>query len=112
VSTSQGAFAHHSIIGIVLVGGALLALSTATRTVTGPVQRRGAESEARAWASGLGLRVDGVQCKDIDSDGDGNVSCTVAAGGRLHQIECPGALNVGHGCRAPKPTLNGAGERR
>jgi len=69
----------------------------------GPKQKATAEAEARNWAKGLGLKLLGVECANVDSDGDGYVSCTANVEGQgVVPIECRGAYSVGHGCRSPK----------
>jgi len=79
-------------------------------------QRQTAQTEAEHWAADLGYTLRGVSCADIDSDGDGYVSCTVAiAHGddtEPTQIECRGAYFWGHGCREPKLSIRGRGLSR
>lgn len=75
--------------------------------MVGESQKKAAGSEVSGWASEMGYKVHGVSCADVDSDGDGYVSCTVdieTSDGRreTRQIECRGAYSFGHGCRDPK----------
>jgi len=66
-----------------------------------------AESQARKWATSMGLDVKGVNCVNHDTDGDGYVSCTVSdANEKLHAIECTGKYTWNSGCRTPKLNLN------
>lgn len=47
------------------------------------------EESARAWASSLGLKAEGVVCAGTDSDHDGYVSCDLNVGnGRIESIQC------------------------
>ena len=92
-----------------MVGVAILAVVVSvgawgcSLALSGPKQQRTAESEARAWAEGMGVKLLGVSCADIDSDGDGYVSCMANVEGQgTVPIECRGAYSVGHGCRSPK----------
>jgi hypothetical protein len=93
------------IVGIVAVFGLLV---FGKGCCTGAEQRRAAKTEAQKFAAELGLSVTGVSCNDVDSDGDGYVSCTLAlTSGETKQIECRGAYSWGHGCRDPKLTTRG-----
>ena len=51
--------------------------------------QRKAEKEARAWADGAEMPDASITCKKKDSDGDGDVTCTVAANGERVTVECP-----------------------
>ena len=66
---------------------------------------KSAIKEFHAWAKELSLKYEGAACNGHDSDGDGYVSCTDMIGGEAHTVECAGAWNMQHGCRAPKPVL-------
>lgn len=90
-------------LGAVGVIGVFVILVLSRGCCVGPEQTKAAKREARQWAEDLGLQVTGISCTDIDSDGDGYVSCTVALkDGQTKQIECKGAYSFGHGCRDPK----------
>lgn len=64
-----------------------------------------AEPEARAWAQQMGLQVVGAACSDVDSDGDGYVSCTLTvrdgASTKLVPVECGSSWGNNKGCRIP-----------
>jgi hypothetical protein len=69
---------------------------------------RSAESELKAWAGKLDIKIDGshISCNSDDSDNDGYVSCSYKdKAGEIHQVECAAAFNLQHGCRVPKPNL-------
>lgn len=91
------------VVGII---GVIAAIIAGRGCCVGPEQTKAAKREAQQWANDLGLQVTGISCTDIDSDGDGYVSCTVALkDGQTKQIECKGAYSFGHGCRDPKLTI-------
>lgn len=72
----------------------------------GCVQDTGAlNTSARGFAGQLGYKVQGVTCMDMDSDGDGYVSCTVALEGGAAPIavECASAYSIKSGCRMQRP---------
>lgn len=58
-----------------------------------------AEQNARAWATDLGIKIEGVSCVDFDSDNDGYVSCSVRYNEHIQAIECRMWQS---GCRQPK----------
>lgn len=98
-----------ALIMVGIVGGFFAIVGIGARAcLSGPEMKRAAEKEARAWARDLGLDVAGISCADLDTDGDGYVSCTVRLSGEgqhTHQVECRGAWSSGHGCRDPKLRL-------
>ena len=57
-------------------------------------------AEARAWADELGMKDAPVTCSEVDSDGDGYVSCTVKNGADLHSIQCLASIDS-NGCNQP-----------
>lgn len=78
---------------------------------SGPEVRAEATTEATSYARGMGYVDPHVQCVEMDSDGDGYVSCTVAftqPNGTIGKdaIECVGGISVvgalNSGCRTPK----------
>ncbi|MFA5203031.1 MAG: prepilin-type N-terminal cleavage/methylation domain-containing protein [Lentisphaeria bacterium] len=70
-----------------------------------------AEEAARAYAQKLGLKVIGVSCTDMDSDGDGYVSCSIShnENGKtaIQPVECAAKLSMNSGCKAPKMVNTG-----
>lgn len=93
------------VIGILGVASALVVWGCVSATA-GEKQKLAAEAEVHTWAKALHLELEGVDCADIDSDGDGYVSCSVSVKGQAVQdIECRGAWSRGHGCRKPKPRV-------
>jgi len=75
----------------------------AVECATGDKIRSAAEDEARTFAQTLGLDDVGVSCADVDSDGDGYVSCAINAGAAgFRAVECRSRWAIGHGCRVPK----------
>jgi prepilin-type N-terminal cleavage/methylation domain-containing protein len=66
-----------------------------------------AESEAAKWAKKMNYDVQGVDCVDLDSDGDGYVSCTIALKGNPNPvaIECARSMSLNNGCRLQKPAI-------
>jgi prepilin-type N-terminal cleavage/methylation domain-containing protein len=113
----RGASLFELMVGLAILGVILLivvgGLGWAVRTAMGPSQKTAAEGEARAWAQGIGVKLLGVTCADVDSDNDGYVSCSANVEGQgIVPIECRGAYSAGHGCRAPKPRLGGSMWRR
>lgn len=77
-----------------------------------------AESQGRAYASDLGIADAKVNCVNVDSNGDGYVSCTIASPGpdgkpHLQAIECAASqngCNLNQGCRIPKDRLAAGGQ--
>lgn len=68
-----------------------------------------AQHDADAWIHRQGLNAT-AECADMDSDGDGYVSCTMVVtdpNGSKHiePLECAGRYTLNKGCRAPKPTV-------
>ncbi len=61
-----------------------------------------AEKQARRWAKDMGISVKKISCNGSDSDGDGYVSCSFNADGKITTYECAGAYNLNQGCRVPK----------
>jgi hypothetical protein len=66
-----------------------------------------AESEARRWSQQMGIEPVGVSCANVDSDGDGYVSCTVSSrrpDGKvdLHPVECAVRVSINSGCRSQR----------
>lgn len=54
--------------------------------------------DARRWVTELGKKPLGVACSNVDGDGDGYVSCTVALDdGQILPLECRAWL--GSGCK-------------
>lgn len=67
-------------------------------------QRGTAEPEARKWAQDLGLNPTGVSCANLDTDGDGYVSCTVATKDEkgnvtVYPVECAQKWSLNSGCK-------------
>lgn len=62
------------------------------------------ESSGRGFLSSLGYKVVGVSCMNMDSDGDGYVSCTARVEGQQQPvaIECASAYSFKSGCRMQK----------
>lgn len=103
--SNSGAPAWVMVVGVV---GVLALVIFGRGCCVGPEQTHAAQKEAKKWAADLGLQVTGVSCGDVDSDGDGYVSCTIAlVNGDTKAIECRGAYSWGHGCRDPKLTIRG-----
>lgn len=64
--------------------------------------KKSAETNAQNFAEELGLDYKKVSCNNLDSDGDGYVSCTMAmSDGSIEQFECA-AWGLNSGCRRPK----------
>lgn len=93
-----------SIIGIV-IAGIIHGFQSCSS------QSGSAETEARNYATQLGLSVKGVSCTDRDSDGDGYVSCSVShvENGKLtiQPVECAIKWSTNSGCKAPKMVSTG-----
>lgn len=65
-----------------------------------------ARGEARKWSAQMGIKIKRMNCQRMDTDGDGYVSCQIRdSSGRIHYVECAGALTLQSGCRMPKATL-------
>lgn len=48
-----------------------------------------ATTNAKTWASSMGMDIKGVACSGVDSDGDGYVSCSVnMTDGSIRAVEC------------------------
>lgn len=102
MKTNRG-FTLAELLIVLAIVGVFLAVIFSRVACVGETQTAAAKSEARSWARELGLQTTGVACANIDSDGDGYVSCTIALkDGSTKQIECRGAYAPGHGCREPK----------
>lgn len=75
------------------------------------IEKGYAESQAKEYAQSLGMKGATVNCVNMDTDGDGYVSCTIATpndGGKvdLQPVECAArqeGCNRNEGCRVPKP---------
>lgn len=88
---------------VVAIVGVFLALVFAGSCTSGPETKRSATQDAKRFVDELGWQVQGISCADVDSDGDGYVSCTIAKqDGTSEFVECRGAYSFGHGCRIPK----------
>lgn len=61
-----------------------------------------ARSEAASWTKEMGIKDATVSCVNLDSDGDGYVSCTVNNNGQLIPLECARAYSFQSGCRVQK----------
>ncbi len=90
------------LLALVVVGG--------MRACTGVlnVDHKAAEQEATKWAGQMGIEPVGVSCANIDSDGDGYVSCMVSSRKKdgsieLHAVECSVAISINSGCRSQRP---------
>ena len=86
----------------VFVGVLIMA---ATRLISNP----DTDTEARTWATKMGLEVQYVSCNKQDTDGDGYVSCTISSkhmGGsgpvQLTTIECATRWSINEGCKMQK----------
>lgn len=77
--------------------------------LTGDSVEKGAEAEARLWASKLKLPIDGISCANIASR-KGLVGCTVRSGSTVYQLECIGRYYNGHGCREQKLSVPSQGQ--
>lgn len=81
-------------------------------TLTGcfSIEKGYAESQAKQYAQSLGMKGATVNCVNMDTDGDGYVSCTIATPGPdgkmdLQPVECAAnqnGCNRNEGCRVPK----------
>lgn len=89
-----------AILGVV----AGLAAFGCRALMSGDSVQQDAEAEARKWAGGLGLKVDGVSCGNITTK-KGLVGCAVRSGSTVYQLECIGRYSVGHGCREQKLSI-------
>ncbi|HEY8097320.1 MAG TPA: prepilin-type N-terminal cleavage/methylation domain-containing protein [Methylobacter sp.] len=59
-----------------------------------------AAAEAKQFANQLHIDNTGISCADRDTDGDGYVSCTIAAkDGRLIPILCAINISMNSGCK-------------
>jgi prepilin-type N-terminal cleavage/methylation domain-containing protein len=102
---SQRGFTLVELMVIVAILAVFLALSVvACKGMTsGDETKKAATHDAAKFVKELGWQVTGISCADIDSDGDGYVSCTIAKkDGTTDFVECRGAYSFGHGCRMPK----------
>ena len=78
-------------------------------------ERGYAEKQAKEYATDLGLEVKAARCTNMDTDGDGYVSCTLSVTDkegkdRLEAIECAAFANgcsMNEGCRIPNRTILG-----
>ena len=89
----------------IIVGGVFKVSSGCTG-----IDHRYAEGEAMRWSQQMGIEPVGVSCANIDSDGDGYVSCMVSsrrADGAvdLHPIECAVRVSINSGCRSQRPGM-------
>lgn len=90
-----------SIVGI------FLAIFASRGCTSGSETKAAATTDAKKFVAELGWDVSGIACADVDSDGDGYVSCTIAKkDGTNEFVECRGAYAFGHGCRLPKLRLD------
>ena len=92
------------VIGFVVIGIAVRA--------TGCGGGESAENSARAWAQQMGIEAQSVSCVNMDSDGDGYISCTIAQKAndgtvKPIAIECASLLSPNKGCRSPKAVVRG-----
>ena len=66
-----------------------------------------AEEEARAYAQSMGLKLQGVDCMNRDTDGDGYVSCSLSVIGKdgttsIEPLECAARWSWNNdGCKVP-----------
>lgn len=65
-------------------------------------------AEARQFLGRLGYQTVSVECVDVDSDGDGYVSCTARVSDQngkqeLIPLECRGRFSWGSSCRLQTP---------
>ena len=97
--------------GIIVLAILAVVIAVCTGLRSGPEVRAQATDAATAYAAGMGYADPHVQCVEMDSDGDGYVSCTVAftqPNGTIGKdaIECVGGFGVAaalnSGCRTPK----------
>ena len=90
-----------SIVGI------FLAIVASRGCTSGGETKEAATRDAKKYVAELGWDVSGIACADVDSDGDGYVSCTIAKkNGTNEFVECRAAYAFGHGCRIPKLRLD------
>ena len=90
-----------SIVGI------FLAIVASRGCTSGSETKEAATRDAKKYVAELGWDVSGIACADVDSDGDGDVSCTIAKkNGTNEFVECRAAYAFGHGCRIPKLRLD------
>jgi hypothetical protein len=92
----------HGMIGVAVVCGIGIAGCTCLANVSGASHDK-AETAAKAWAFQMGFQVKGVSCANIDSDGDGYVSCSVSTVNKNNDIEivpieCAAAYTLNSGC--------------
>lgn len=78
--------------------------------VTG-IDHDAAESGARQYAKDLGLKLKGISCARVDTDGDGYVSCSLSiedpnGGSHIEAVECAASFSMNSGCRVPKMRAN------
>jgi prepilin-type N-terminal cleavage/methylation domain-containing protein len=96
------------VIAIVGIFGSIL-LFSCRGMMSGETTKRAATNDAETFVRELGWQVTGISCADVDSDGDGYVSCTIAKkDGTSDFVECRGAYSFGHGCRVPKLRIDRA----
>lgn len=60
--------------------------------------------EAMQWSRDMQIAKPAVSCANMDSDGDGYVSCTVrdTETGKIYPVECATATSFNRGCRMQK----------
>jgi hypothetical protein len=88
-------------LGVVAVVGffvAVIAANTLSFLDGGEMARE----EAANWTKDMGLKGATVSCVNLDSDGDGYVSCTVNNNGQIIPLECARAYSFQSGCRVQK----------
>lgn len=102
---SNRGFTAAELMIVLAVCGFFVAISAvACRSLTtGSETKKAATSDALTLVDELGWKASGISCADVDSDGDGYVSCTIALTNGVNEfVECRGAYSFGHGCRIPK----------
>jgi prepilin-type N-terminal cleavage/methylation domain-containing protein len=99
------------LVAMAFIGILAAVLVSALGKGCGNVSGRSADlavEGAQKWARDMGYANVFISCVDIDSDGDGYVSCTVREDGKSPiQIECAGAFTMNNGCRMPKAIISG-----
>ncbi len=66
-----------------------------------------ATGEAKQYAADMGYEVLGISCTDIDSDGDGYVTCSVRVKGDTQplDLQCAAKATLNTGCKPTQPKL-------